>query len=112
MCGSRARRGRGRSSSSRCRRRGQRRPHDGGARVGFSRKWGCHASGDRRRVSRMPTHLEVSLERDIERIRNQVTEMGALAEEALQDCVKAMTTGDRQLAYAVILRDHYIDEKE
>lgn len=60
----------------------------------------------------MPTHLEVSLERDIERIRNQVTEMGALAEDALQDCVKAMTTGDRQLAYAVILRDQYIDEKE
>ncbi|MDO8541817.1 MAG: phosphate signaling complex protein PhoU [Opitutaceae bacterium] len=60
----------------------------------------------------MATHLEVSLQRDIERIRNQVTEMGALAEEALQDCVKAMTTSDRQLAYAVILRDQYIDEKE
>lgn len=60
----------------------------------------------------MATHLEVSLQRDIERIRNQVTEMGALAEDALKDCVKAITTGDRQLAYAVILRDQYIDEKE
>lgn len=60
----------------------------------------------------MATHLEASLQRDIERIRNQVTEMGTLAEEALRDCVQAMTTGDRQRAYAVILRDQYIDEKE
>ena len=60
----------------------------------------------------MPTRLEESLERDIERIRQQVLEMSALAERALRDCVEALSVGDRQKAYAVILRDQYIDEKE
>jgi phosphate transport system protein len=60
----------------------------------------------------MPTRLEESLERDIERIRQQVLEMCGLAERALRDGVEALTNGDRQKAYAVILRDQYIDEKE
>ena len=60
----------------------------------------------------MPTRLEESLERDIERIRQQVLEMSALAERALRDCVEALSDGNRQRAYAVILRDQYIDEKE
>jgi phosphate transport system protein len=60
----------------------------------------------------MHTRLEESLERDIERIRQLVLEMSALAERALRDCVAALINGDRQLAYAVILRDQYIDEKE
>jgi phosphate transport system protein len=60
----------------------------------------------------LPTRLEESLERDIERIRQQVLEMSALAERALRDCVRAVVEGNRQLAYAVILRDQYIDEKE
>ena len=60
----------------------------------------------------MATRLEESLERDIDRIRQQVLEMSALAERALRDCVEALTDGDRQRAYAVILRDQYIDEKE
>ena len=60
----------------------------------------------------MPTRLEESLERDIERIRQQVLEMSALAERALRDCVEALAEGNRQRAYAVILRDQYIDEKE
>ncbi|HEY7921726.1 MAG TPA: PhoU domain-containing protein, partial [Vicinamibacteria bacterium] len=60
----------------------------------------------------MPTRLEESLERDIERIRQQVLEMEALAERALKDCVAALQEGNRQQAYAVILRDQYIDEKE
>jgi phosphate transport system regulatory protein PhoU len=60
----------------------------------------------------MATHLEASLQRDIDHIRDQLTEMGALAKQALEDCVKALVNGDRQLAYAVILRDQYVDEKE
>ena len=60
----------------------------------------------------MTTHLEESLKRDIERIRGQVMEMAELAERALQDAVKALVENDRKLAYAVILRDQYIDEKE
>ena len=59
-----------------------------------------------------PTHLEESLERDIERIRAEVREMSACAERSLRDCVRAFVENDRQLAYAVILRDQYIDEKE
>jgi phosphate transport system protein len=60
----------------------------------------------------MPTRFEESLERDIDRIRQEVLEMSALAERALRDCVQALTDGNRQRAYAVILRDQYIDEKE
>lgn len=60
----------------------------------------------------MTTHLEESLERDIERIRQNVREMAALAERALKDSVKALVEKDRKLAYAVILRDQYVDSKE
>ena len=60
----------------------------------------------------MPTRLELSLERDIDRIRQQLLEMSGLAERALRDCVEALTGGNRQRAYAVILRDQLIDEKE
>jgi phosphate transport system protein len=60
----------------------------------------------------MPTRLEESLERDIGRIRQQVLEMSGLAEQALRDCVQALVEGDLRRAYAVILRDQYIDEKE
>jgi phosphate transport system protein len=59
-----------------------------------------------------PSHIEESLERDIERIRSEVREMSAVAERSLRDCVRAFVENDRQLAYAVILRDQYIDEKE
>jgi phosphate transport system protein len=60
----------------------------------------------------MATRFEESLERDVERIRQQIREMSSLAERALRDCVEALREGDRQRAYAVILRDQYIDEKE
>jgi phosphate transport system protein len=60
----------------------------------------------------MPNRLEESLERDIERIRRNIREMSSLAERALRDCVETLRDGDRQRAYAVILRDQYIDEKE
>ncbi len=60
----------------------------------------------------MPSRLEESLERDIERIRQQIREMSSLAERALRDCVQALQEDDHQRAYAVILRDQYIDEKE
>jgi len=60
----------------------------------------------------MPTRLEDSLQRDIGRIRQEVLEMSGLAERALRDVVTALVEGNRQIAYAVILRDQYIDEKE
>jgi phosphate transport system protein len=58
------------------------------------------------------THLEATLQQDVDRIRAKVTEMSALTEKALETCVKALTERSRQLAYAVILRDRYIDEME
>ena len=60
----------------------------------------------------MPTHLEESLQRDIDRIRQQVLEMSGLAERALRDSVTALVSNNRQLAYAVILRDQFIDDHE
>jgi len=60
----------------------------------------------------MSSLLDASLQRDIDRIRTKVTEMSRLAVGALQDCVKAVPEHDRELAYAVILRDQYIDDKE
>ncbi len=60
----------------------------------------------------MALHLEESRQRDIDRIRGKVTEMAGLGEKALWDSVKALKERNRQLAYAVILRDQYIDELE
>jgi len=60
----------------------------------------------------MPTHLEESLQRDIDRIRTRLGAMAALAEQALHDCVKALQHSNRQVAYSVILRDQRIDELE
>jgi phosphate transport system protein len=63
-------------------------------------------------VQETPTHFEPSVERDLERIRGKVAAMAVLAEKALEACVRALVEGNRQLAYAVILRDQYIDELE
>ncbi len=60
----------------------------------------------------MQTHLEESFQRDIDRIRQNVIQMANHAEKALQDSVKSCIEFNRQLAYAIILRDQYIDEKE
>lgn len=60
----------------------------------------------------MPTHLEESLQRDIDRVRGKVKEMANLAERALKNCLQAIDTKNRQLAYSVILRDQRIDELE
>jgi phosphate transport system protein len=60
----------------------------------------------------MHSHLEESLQHDIDRIRDYVGQMSRRVEKALQDCVKSFTENNRSLAYAVILRDAYVDEKE
>jgi phosphate transport system protein len=60
----------------------------------------------------MTAHLDESLKRDIQRIKEHIQEMARLAVRALSDAVKAIVEDDRQIAYAVILRDQYIDEKE
>jgi phosphate transport system protein len=52
------------------------------------------------------------MQREVDRIRGKLTEMSELAEKALRDCVTALAERNRQTAYAVILRDQYIDELE
>ena len=60
----------------------------------------------------MTTHLEAALQRDLEQIRTKVTEMGNLAVDAVEGAVRAVLDRNRQLAFAVILRDQYIDSLE
>jgi phosphate transport system protein len=60
----------------------------------------------------MVTHLEASLQRDIDLIRSKIQEMSRRDEQALTTCLKALQESNRQLAYSVILRDRYIDELE
>ncbi|HVN75945.1 MAG TPA: phosphate signaling complex protein PhoU [Thermoanaerobaculaceae bacterium] len=60
----------------------------------------------------MASHLEAALQRDLEQIGSRVTEMGELTERAVRSAVRALAQRDRQLAYAVILRDQYIDAAE
>jgi phosphate transport system protein len=60
----------------------------------------------------MSTHYEESMQRDIERIRSKVSEMAALCDRALRDCLHALRERNRQTAYSVILRDKRIDELE
>lgn len=60
----------------------------------------------------MTTHLEQSLQRDIDLIRAKILEMAGRCEHALRDALQALVEGRRQLAYAVILRDQHIDELE
>ena len=59
-----------------------------------------------------PTHLEASLQRDIDRIRGKLTRMLDLGARALEDALVAAETGNRSLAYQVILRDQLVDELE
>ena len=58
------------------------------------------------------THFEERLEHDLQLIRSKILEMAQLAERALVDALKAFTDANLTLAYSVILRDQYIDEKE
>jgi len=52
------------------------------------------------------------MQREVDRIRGKLTEMSMLGEKALRDCVAALAERNRQTAYAIILRDQYIDELE
>src|SRR5204863_4936794 len=60
----------------------------------------------------MLSHYEESLQRDIKSIRKRILQMAGLAERALKSSLQALVERNRQLAYGVILRDHYIDELE
>jgi phosphate transport system protein len=57
-------------------------------------------------------HLEETLERDLAILRTRIKEMATMGERALETCLLALKNQDRKLAYAVILRDQRIDERE
>ena len=58
------------------------------------------------------THLEATLQRDINHIVSKVKDMALLVEEALNRSLRSLAELNRQLAYSVILRDQHIDELE
>src|SRR4030095_9943122 len=60
----------------------------------------------------MSSHYEASLQRDIDRIRGKLQDMGRLVEMALDGAWRAFVECDPQRAYTVILRDRRIDELE
>lgn len=60
----------------------------------------------------MGSHLDTALHRDLEEIRSKVMEMGNLAVNAVEAAVRAVAQKNRQLAFAVILRDQYLDAME
>jgi phosphate uptake regulator len=60
----------------------------------------------------MQSYLEKSFQRDIERIKKNISEMACYAETGLKNALKACVEFNRELAYVVILRDLYIDDKE
>lgn len=60
----------------------------------------------------MSSHLEASLQHDINLIRTQLRTMAARCEDAIRDAVAALVDGKRQPAYLVILHDQLIDEAE
>jgi phosphate transport system protein len=60
----------------------------------------------------MASHLEATLQEDLEEIRSKVILMGQLAEAAVRSSIQAVLGKDRHGAYGVILRDRYIDRTE
>lgn len=56
--------------------------------------------------------LDENLRKGLELIREKVREMGGLAERAVAASLRALTTQDRRLAHAIILKDDRIDDLE
>lgn len=57
-------------------------------------------------------HLAASLQQDQQRIADSLAQMADLAARALRDGITALRGRDRQLAYAVIIRDQAVDVLE
>ncbi|MGX7895399.1 phosphate signaling complex protein PhoU [Tsuneonella sp. HG222] len=57
-------------------------------------------------------HTVKAFDEDITRLRGLIAEMGGLAELAIQEAMKALTTGDEQLAAQVVADDAKLDRLE
>ena len=55
------------------------------------------------------SHYEERLEQDLDRIREHIATMADKVEEALKNSIRALQTGDRQLASSTVLADHAIN---
>lgn len=55
------------------------------------------------------SHYEERLEQDLDKIREQIATMADKVEEGLRNAVRALQTGDRELASSVILADHPVN---
>jgi phosphate transport system protein len=63
-------------------------------------------------IREMTSHLEESLERDIDFLCLKLSASANMVERGLRDSLQALLERNRQLAFLVILRDQRIDEAE
>jgi len=60
----------------------------------------------------MTEHTVKAFDEDITRLRGLITEMGGLAEVAIQESLDALVRGDEELAQAIVERDKKLDALE
>jgi len=60
----------------------------------------------------MAEHTVKAFDEDITRLRGLIAEMGGLAEVAIEESMRALVTGDDELAAAVVERDKKVDALE
>lgn len=57
------------------------------------------------------SHYQERLERDLEKIRGEIEDVGRKVRKAVHDSVHALLTGNRKLAYATVLGDHPVNRQ-
>ncbi len=62
--------------------------------------------------SKIAHHISENFNKELEHIRNNVLTMGGLVESQIEQAVKALASGDMELAELVIKQDNQIDELE
>ncbi len=62
--------------------------------------------------SKIAHHISENFNKELEDIRNSVLTMGGLVESQIEQAVKALASGDMELAELVIKQDNQIDELE
>ena len=60
----------------------------------------------------MHEHTVKAFDEDITRLRGLIAEMGGLAEVAIEEAMRALVSGDEELAKGVVERDRKLDALE
>ena len=60
----------------------------------------------------MQEHTVKAFDEDITRLRGLIAEMGGIAEVAIEESMRALVSGDEELAKAVVERDKKLDALE